>query len=67
MLMLNVDGADTCIGCISVCTDIKSGELKLASAGGATAYFKNNGEIMLNGLIITKDGRIIEGSGGSSQ
>lgn len=63
LLMLNVDGAETCIGCISVCRDLKSGEVKIASAGGAYAHFKNNGEISLNGLIITKDGRLIEGSG----
>lgn len=61
MLMLNVDGAETCIGCISVCRDLKSGEIKIASAGGASAHFKNNGEISLNGLIITRDGRLIEG------
>lgn len=61
--MLNVDGAETCIGCISVCQDLKSGEIKIASAGGAQAHFKNNGEISLNGLIITKDGRIIERGG----
>lgn len=61
--MLNVDGIETCVGCISVCQDLKSGEIKIASAGGATAHFKNNGDISLNGLIITKDGRLLEGGG----
>ena len=60
LLMLQVDGAETCVGCLSVPKGIESGEIKICSAGGAEAIFKNNGEIHLNGLIITKDGKMKE-------
>lgn len=59
MLILPVDGADTCVGCLCVNTGLASGELKLSSAGGATILLKNNGEIILNGLRISRDGKIL--------
>lgn len=65
MLMLPVDGAQTCVGCLSVCSDIESGEIKLASAGGAALKLKNNGEVEINGLIITKGGQIITAGKGA--
>lgn len=65
MLMLPVDGAETCVGCLSVCADIESGEIKLASAGGATVKLRNSGEVEINGLIITKNGQILTGGKGA--
>lgn len=64
LLMLLVDGVETCVGCLSTATGLEGGEIKISSAGGATAIFKNNGEISLNGLIITKDGQIESVAGG---
>ena len=64
LLMLQADGAETCVGCLSMPDGIESGEIKITSSGGAAAIFKNNGEIHLNGLIITKNGKIIESGGG---
>jgi hypothetical protein len=58
LLMIQADGAEACAGCLSMPNEIEPGELKLCSSGGAAAIFKNNGEIHLNGLIITKDGKI---------
>lgn len=65
MLMLQADGAETCVGCLSVCTDIESGELKLTSAGGATLKLKNNGEVEINGLTITRNGTIVPAGQGA--
>lgn len=59
MLILPVDGVETCVGCLSVCSDVENGEIKLASAGGAALKMKNSGDVEINGLIITKDGRLI--------
>ncbi|MCL2033422.1 MAG: hypothetical protein FWG94_01690 [Oscillospiraceae bacterium] len=66
LLMLEVDGAQTCVGCLSIPDGIGPGEIKITSSGGAEAVFKNNGEIQLNGLIITKNGKIIEAGGGEA-
>lgn len=63
LLLLLVDGVETCVGCLSTASDIESGELKLTSSGGATVWLKKNGEISLNGLTITQNGRLIEAGG----
>lgn len=60
LLLMPVDGVETCVGCLSVCDDVDGGELKLSSAGGASILLKNNGEIVLNGLVITKTGKLLE-------
>jgi hypothetical protein len=58
LLLLRADGADVCAGCLA--TDaLEPGELALASSGGARIHLKNNGEISLNGLVISPDGRIV--------
>lgn len=38
---------------------VESGEVKLYSAGGGYIHLKRNGDILLNGVRITKDGQII--------
>lgn len=56
----------------SVCTGVRcelpaglaAGEVRITSAGGAQIVLKNNGEIHLNGAVITPDGRLIQGKGG---
>jgi len=60
LLILPVDGSDTCVGVLSVNdTNLGGGELRLSSAGGACIHLKNNGDILLNGLTITREGQMI--------
>ena len=58
LLLISADGVPVCVGALSTTTNLLSGELMLYSEGGAEIILKNNGEISLNGLIITSDGRI---------
>ena len=59
VLLLPVEGRDTCLGALSVTTGLQPGELRLTSSGGATILLAANGEIRLNGAVITRDGRVI--------
>ena len=43
---------DVCIGTRVDTVQIKPGELLLRSAGGATIYLKNSGEVEINGRIF---------------
>lgn len=58
VLLINADSGVVCTGCELNNKTIKAGELHLFSKGGANIILKNNGEISLNGLCITKDGQI---------
>lgn len=59
LLILPVNGTDTCVGALSSVSGLKPGELRLRSSGGAVILLRQNGDIQLNGVIITKDGEII--------
>ena len=59
VLLMPVEGSDTCIGVLSTTSGLSPGELRLTSSGGATITLRSNGEIDLNGAIITRDGRVI--------
>lgn len=59
LLLVSADGVPVCTGVLSAADGIGIGELRLSSAGGASVHLKNNGEIVLNGLTITRDGKII--------
>lgn len=65
LLLMRADGADICVGCLASQDAVEDGELLLCSSGGARILLKSNGEISLNGLIITKDGQIIQTGGGT--
>ena len=59
LLLLSADGADVCAGVLCQSQGLAAGELKLSSSGGASIWLKNSGDIVLNGVTITKDGRIL--------
>lgn len=42
---------------------LAAGEVRITSAGGARIVLKNNGEIHLNGAVITRDGKFVQGKG----
>lgn len=59
-----ISGDYVCLGITAADSTILEGELKLFSTGGAIIHLKSNGDIVLNGLIITKDGVIISPAAG---
>jgi len=59
VLLLPVQGNDACLGVLSATAGLNPGELRLTSSGGASITLRSNGEIDLNGAIITREGRVI--------
>jgi len=59
VLLMPVEGNDTCLGVLSTTAGLAPGELRLTSSGGASITLRSNGEIDLNGATITRDGRVI--------
>lgn len=58
-------GGDTvCAGVRADTGGLLPGELRLRSSGGAKLILKQNGEIELNGVRITADGRILQKENG---
>lgn len=57
IMMASNDGA-VMLGTLNKAEDIESGEIKIFSKGGATILLKNNGDIVLNGLVIDSRGVI---------
>lgn len=59
LLLMPVAGADTCLGALTSTIGLAPGELRLSSSGGASIQLCQNGDILLNGVTITKAGKII--------
>ena len=59
LLMLPVEGRDLCLGAVTSTAGLQPGEVRIFSSGGAQILLAANGEIHLNGAVITRDGRII--------
>lgn len=59
LLLVNVSGTEVCVGTLSDYSNLHPGELKLQSQGGAVIHLKTNGDVVINGLTITRDGVII--------
>ena len=55
-------GEQVCIGVESDSSAVGYGEVKITSLSGAYIHLKNDGSIELNGLLISKEGKIIEQS-----
>lgn len=59
VVLIENENGTACLGVLCNSQGIDDGELKLFSKGGAYIVLKNNGEIILNGARITKDGKFI--------
>lgn len=57
MILPSSDG-QAVIGSLCDCANINSGEIKITSMGGAQIVLKNDGTIMLNSMVISKEGVI---------
>lgn len=58
VIMLESNDGAVVLGAMSKDEDIESGEVKISSLGGAYIILKNNGDIVLNGLVIDSRGVI---------
>lgn len=58
VIMLESNDGAVVLGSLSKDEDIESGEVKISSLGGAYIILKNNGDIVLNGLVIDSRGVI---------
>lgn len=58
VIMLESNDGAVVLGTLSKDEDIESGEVKISSLGGAYIILKNNGDIVLNGLVIDSRGVI---------
>lgn len=58
VIMLESNEGAVVLGALSKDEDIESGEVKISSLGGAYIILKNNGDIVLNGLVIDSRGVI---------
>lgn len=57
MLLPSGDG-QVMIGSKAVCENLQSGEIRLKSLGGASIILKNDGSVVINSLVIDKNGVI---------
>ncbi|NCC87421.1 MAG: hypothetical protein EOM05_06075 [Clostridia bacterium] len=60
VLLLDSENGTVCAGTLCETGQAQAGELRLFSQGGAYIVLKNDGDILLNGVRITKEGRIIQ-------
>ena len=58
VIMLESNDGAVVLGALSKDEDIESVEVKISSLGGAYIILKNNGDIVLNGLVIDSRGVI---------
>lgn len=58
VLMIPYAQGAVCAGVLCDTAGLQSGEIRLISAGGARIVLKNNGDIDLNGVLITAEGQI---------
>ena len=62
LLLTQGGGEQVCIGVESDSSAVGYAEVKITSLSGAYIHLKNDGSIELNGLLISKEGKIIEQS-----
>ncbi len=58
VMLIPSDNGQAVIGTLCRTGDIKTGEIRLCSKGGASIVLKNDGSIVLNGLVINRHGVI---------
>jgi len=59
ILLMPIDGHDVCAGTMTSGAGLRPGELRLFSGGGASILLAANGDIVLNGVVITRNGIIV--------
>lgn len=59
VILTQSSGEQAVLGVLSSPGALKSGEIKLCAPSGAYIYLKNDGSVLINGLKITREGKII--------
>lgn len=57
-LLLNGTGGGYCVGFQNQTMGLEPGEVRISSLGGSYIHLRNNGEVDINGLVITSEGTI---------
>lgn len=60
LLLSQGGGQQVCIGVKSDAPSLKEGEIKIESPCGGYVYLKADGSVEINGLLITKEGKLVE-------
>lgn len=63
VLLLPLEGGAVCAGALcppEAAAGLAQGELRLYARGGASIVLKNTGDVVINGLTVTKNGTILE-------
>ncbi|MCL2068337.1 MAG: hypothetical protein FWH00_00400 [Oscillospiraceae bacterium] len=63
LLMLPGEGQDVCAGVLSKSGGLLPGELEICWPNGSRIKLCENGDILLNSVVITKDGELIRKEG----
>lgn len=58
MLIARCDAKSAAAGVLMNPVELKAGEIKISSAGGSYILLKNDGSVVINGLVINKNGEI---------
>ena len=58
LLILRCDGGDLCAGVAGDPTGLLPGELRLGRPDGGNIHIRQDGSVVINGLVITADGQI---------
>lgn len=62
MLIARCDGNSVSMGVLMEDESLKTGEIKIVSQSGGYIYLKNDGSVVINGLIIDSKGAVRNGS-----
>ena len=57
-VILTSDAGNICIGTLAEDKGVAAGEVLLYSAGGASIYLKNSGEVVINGQVFAAKGAV---------
>ena len=58
LLMISGEGRDVCAGVLSKTGGLLPGEMEICGPAGSYIKFMQSGDIIINGLIITKSGEM---------
>ncbi|HIY08522.1 MAG TPA: hypothetical protein H9680_04215 [Firmicutes bacterium] len=64
LLVVESERGEVCAGVRAELTGLQPGELRLGREGGACILLRQDGSILLNGLVITPAGTILPTEGG---
>lgn len=58
VLLIPSSDGQVCVGSKTIANNLESGEVQIMSLGGAKIVLKNDGSVVINSLVIDKDGEI---------